>query len=208
MLFLRRGREEYRTMTYFVRVSFCLPATCELRGCFSGVRHCRTRGRRINAWGVCLGVSAALMRVRRPSTSGISGPENEVMSLGGPQILSHVSTLFYYTRAKTIICQWTNLDYSNMESEFELWLISNTNETSQDLSHWQSRKICANFLSLTRQCGPLENAARAKFGPRPWFADRWSTSNVITITTCHVGHRIRCMLVRHAAAAGQCSALM
>ena len=31
----------------------------------------------------------------------------------------HISTLFYYAWAKTIICQCTYLDYNNKESEFE-----------------------------------------------------------------------------------------
>ena len=68
----------------------------------------------------------------------------------------HISTLFYYTRAKT------NVDYNNKESWFKLQL---TNTVVQHVN--VKKEIWANIFLLTRPCGPLENAPRAK----PWPAD-------------------------------------
>ena len=48
-----------------------------------------------------------------------------------------------------------------MELEFTLWVI---NIVVQHVN--VKKEICANLFVLTRPCGSLENAPRAKFGPR------------------------------------------
>ena len=91
--------------------------------------------------------------------------KNEMISLGEHQLLSKEKHRARFNIDSILRCTIIN-STSAFNHLFLLCKVERVcNETRQDipLTIWE---ICAIFSLLTRPCGPLENAPRAKFGPR------------------------------------------